>query len=488
MRLTDHDASFLYTETASGPMHGATIAIVDGEASFESIYAHIDSRLHLIPRYRQRLAYVPMNLAHPKWVDDPDFDLADHVVAHRLVVGSTAGPTMDDAITASMKLLEPLLPRDKPLWKTYVIEGVPGHTVLLQLGHHAMVDGASGIDISTVLYDLQPDAPAPAPVPWSPKPLPSQIELATEAAQENAQKVLGMKLPGPSSWNEERRDLLWRATESMTRFVAEPVITAPWNAGVVGPKRQLSWRKYSFSDFRLIRRALGGTINDVVLALVSEAAARYLQHHGEAVKGGHLRLMCPVNVRREDEHGALGNRVSGIFPIVSASSKPIAERLDKVRFEMEHIKHNREAQALELMTESMPSIPPVFMAPTLLVGSRFDPTSITARIPTPVMPRIGSKRPPLLGFNFTCTNVPGVQVPQYIAGHQVVDTLGILMLGGNLGYGVAVGSYNQQLYFNFICDPHLMPDVDVMAQGVDDAFNELLEQAQNMTAPAVSEE
>jgi diacylglycerol O-acyltransferase len=488
VRLTDHDASFLYSETASGPMHGAAIAILDGEVSFESIYAHVDSRLHLVPRYRQRLAFVPLNLAHPKWVDDPDFDLANHVVAHSIEDAASGEVTMDDAIAASMKLLEPVLPRDKPLWKTFVIQGVPGRTLLLQLGHHAMVDGASGIDISLVLFDLQADAPAPEPPAesWAPQPMPSQMELASEAARENTQKVLDMRLPGPGSWDEEHRDLLWRATESMTRFVAEPVITAPWNAGVVGPKRQLCWRKYSFSDFRLIRRALGGTINDVVLALVSEAAARYLQHHGESEKGGHLRIMCPVNVRREDEHGALGNRVSGIFPIVSASSKPIAERLDKVRFEMEHIKQNREAQAMELMNESMPSIPPVLMAPTLMVGSRFDPTALAARLPTPVMPRMGP-RAPLLGFNFTCTNVPGVQVPQYIAGHQVLDTLGVLMLGGNLGYGVAVGSYNQQLYFNFVCEPRLMPDIELMAQGVDDAFNELLEVAQNQTVTTGTE-
>ena len=121
---------------------------------------------------------------------------------------------------------------------------------------------------------------------------------------------------------------------------------------------------------------------------------------------------------REDEHGALGNRVSGIFPIVSASPKDIVDRLDKVRFEMEHIKHNREAQAMELMTETMPSIPPVAMVPTRLVGTAFDPTRLAARLPTPVPPSLGP-RPPLLGFNFTCTNVPGVQVPQYIAGHQL---------------------------------------------------------------------
>jgi hypothetical protein len=278
--------------------------------------------------------------------------------------------------------------------------------------------------------------------------------------------------------DEDRRELLWRATESMTRFVAEPVITAPWNAGAVSPKRNLFWQKYSFAEFRQIRRAFGGTINDVVLTVVAESAARYLAEHKETVKGGHLRLMCPVNVRREDEHGALGNRVSAIFPIVSATPKDVVERFDKVRWEMEHIKHNREAQAMELMNETMPSMPAMSMAPTLLVGTAFDPTRFAAAIPTPVMPNIG-RRPPLLGFNFTCTNVPGVQVPQYMAGHEVQDVLGVLMLGGTLGYGVAVSSYNQQMYFNFICDPHLMPDLELMAAGVENAFNELLEAAQS---------
>ena len=297
---------------------------------------------------------MPLNLAHPKWVDDPDFDLADHVKSHVLEYGAS----LDDAIAACMELTQPLLPRDKPLWKTYVIQGVPERTILLQMGHHAMVDGASGIDISLVLFDLQRDAPATeAPAqPWQAARLPGPVELTAEAAMENAKSLLDVRPPRPGTWDEERRELLWRATESVTRFVAEPVITAPWNASMVGPKRQLCWRKYSFAQFREIRRAFGGTINDVVVALAAEGAARYLQEHGENVRGGHLRLMCPVNVRREDEHGALGNRVSGIFPIVSASPKPIVERLQKVRFEMEHIKQNREAQALELLRETLPSM------------------------------------------------------------------------------------------------------------------------------------
>ena len=472
MRLSDHDASFLYTETASGPMHGSSLLILDGELSFETVYEHIDSRLHLVPRFRQRLVYVPFNLAHPKWVDDPKFDLADHVIAHDL----SEGASLDNAIEAATELSEPMLPRDKPLWRLYVVNGVPGHTILVQLGHHAMVDGASGIDISLLLFDLAPDAPAPPPpsAPWQPEPLPSAAELMSEAATESVKSALDRNPFKNDAWSDERRDLLWRATESMTRFVAEPVITAPWNAAAVGPKRRLEWRKYSFADFRKIRRVFSGTVNDVVVALVAEAAARYLAAHGENVSGGHLRLMCPVSVRREDEHGALGNRVSGIFPIVSASPKPIVERLAKVRFEMEHIKHNREAQALEMMAETVPTVPPVIMAPTLMVGSALDPTRLAARFPAPVPPTFGLRRPPLLGFNFTCTNVPGVQVPQYIAGVQVKDMLGLLMLGGTLGFGVVVVSYNQNLYFNFVCDPHVMPDLEVMVQGFDEAFAELM--------------
>lgn len=461
-------------------MHGASLLVLDGELSFETVYEHIDSRLHLVPRFRQRLVYVPFNLAHPKWVDDPKFDLDNHVIAHNLADGAS----LDDAVEAAMMLIEPMMDRDKPLWRLYVINGVAGHTVLLQLGHHAMVDGASGIDISLLLFDLAPDAPAPPPPesPWAPEPLPSSAELISEAAAERVQTVMSQSPLRQGAWSEERRDLLWRAAESMTRFVAEPVITAPWNAAAVGPKRRLMWRKYSFADFRSIRRVFSGTVNDIVIALVAEAAARYLAARDENVSGGHLRLMCPVSVRREDEHGALGNRVSGIFPIVSASPKDIVDRLAKVRYEMEHIKHNREAQALEMMAETVPSVPPMIMAPTLMVGSNLDPTRLAARFPAPVPPTFGLRRPPLLGFNFTCTNVPGVQVPQYIAGVEVKDMMAILMLGGTLGFGVAVLSYNQNLYFNFVCDPHVMPDLEIMVDSVDDAFDELMLEVANRTS------
>ena len=481
MRLSTQDASFLYSETASGPMNGAGISVIEGELAFETVYRHIGSRLHLVPRYRQRLAIVPFNLAHPKWVDDPDFDLANHVRRHRLPAGST----LEDAMQAALDLNEPLLPRDQPLWRMYVIEGVTDRTVLAQIGHHAMVDGASGVDLSLVMFDLQKDAPQSDPEPWHPEPLPSPVELATEAALETAHTLSGENPFKAVNFTSERSELLRRATESMTRFLAEPVVTAPWNAAPVGPKRRFLWRRYSFGDFRRIRSTLGGTINDVVLAVVTESAARYLKAHGERAAGRHLRIMCPVNVRTEDERGALGNRVSAIFPVFDAEPMNMAERLHKVRWETEQIKNNREAQAMQLMMESAPAMPPVAMAPTMLVGTPWDPTAIGANFPLPVPPAFGP-RPPLFGVNFTCTNVPGVQTTQYLAGHRILDNLAFLMLGGTLGYGVVVSSYNQRIYFSLICDRRLMPDLEVMANGVEDAFRELLDAAEHAQSAAAN--
>ena len=478
MRLTTQDASFLYSETASGPMHAAAIAVVEGELSVAAIRKHIAARLHLVPRYRQRLAMVPFNLAHPKWVDDPDFDLANHVKAHQVPAGST----IDDAIEAALKLNEPLMPRDRPLWMMRVIQGVKDRTVLLQAGHHAMVDGASGVDISLVIFDLQKNAPAPVAEPWNPKPLPNPMELATEAALETAHTLTPDNPFKAANFTSERAELLRRATESMTRFLAEPVLTAPWNAAPVGPKRNFLWHRYSFAEFRRIRGLFGGTINDIVLAVVTEAAARYLKAHDERTAGQHLRIMCPVNVRTEDERGTLGNRVSGIFPVFDAEPMEVTERLRRVRWETEQIKNNREAQAMQLMTEAAPTVPPVAMAQTWLVGTPWDPSAIAANFPLPVPPNFGP-RLPMFGFNFTCTNVPGVQTTQYLAGHRILDNLGVLMLTGNLGYGVVISSYNHNIYFNFVCDPRLMPDLQLMATSANDAFTELLAAADHRESP-----
>jgi len=470
MRLSETDASFVYAESASGPMHISSIYILEGELPYERVLERFRARLHLVPAYRRKLAPVPLNVAHPEWVDDTDFDLTRHVLRHRLPPGST----LDDGVAAGVAQNEPMLDRSRPLWKLVVIEGVPGKTLILQATHHAMIDGASGIELTTILYDLDPNAGEPAPQPWQPHEPPSAVERFNQAVRDNFEEWRGTDPLKLFKGGAKQMALMAKATEIFSRFVMRPAILAPFNAGMVGPHRQVSWMKKSFGEIREIRRSLGGTINDVVLTVVSEAVARYLELHGERTANQYLRIMCPVNVRTEDQKGALGNQVSGIFPMLPAWPMETTERLATVIQETERIKNDEEAQALTLFRESMPTVPPVGLLFTQLVGTPLDPTALAARLPLPVLPSPGGFRPPNPGINFVCTNVPGVQVPQYMCGHEVTDTLGLLVLTGNVGFSVTILSYNKQLFFSFICEPRLLPDLEVIAANAESVFGELL--------------
>lgn len=458
MRLSNHDASFLYSETASGPMHGSAFYVFDGEIPFETIFGHYEKRIHLVPHFRKRLVFVPGNIGHPKLVEDPDFKLESHLIQHKL----RPGATLETAIEEGLALAEPLLDRTRPLWKIFVLEGVPNQTLLLSLMHHAVVDGATAVEMSTVMFDFEPTASDP-PAPVAPPevdPLPSALELFAEAAMDNGRAMLPSNplTTLTENLNPERRQLFERAIEVTQEISTRPVLLAPWNAGTVGPKRKLVWATYEFDDVRTIRKAFGGTINDVALTVVTEAVARYLDFHKHQTQGQYLRMMCPVNVRREDEAGAMGNRVSSLQPVVPAWPMEIDERHQRVRSEMHRRKENQEAQALRLLMEA-PSPPPIAMAQTLLVGTPFDPTQAQAQTPPALAPR--STTPlPHYGFNFTLTNVPGPQMPQYLAGHEMLMSLGSLMLSGSLGFGAVVGSYARRLSFMFTSEARLMPDVE----------------------------
>lgn len=481
MRLTQTDASFIYMESASGPMHISSVYVIDGEISFDQLVNRLEKRIHLIPAYRRKLMQVPFSLSHPVWVDDPDFDLSNHVVHHPLEPGTS----LEDAMNAAVELNEPIMDRSRPLWKMVMITGIPDKTLLLQMTHHAMIDGASGIELTMILYDLDPKAGEPVPPnePWIPEPPPSIPQLIQDAMQENMREFSDKNPLQLMTAAAKNVRALAKAGEVIARFASQPAITAPFNAGTVGPRRNVEWLKKSFSEIREIRRHLGGTINDVVLVVVTEAVARYLKHHEENTEGQYLRVMCPVNVRTENEQGALGNQVSAIFPRLPATPIHPVERLHTVIAETERIKREQEAQAMTIMQESMPHIPPLAMIATQLVGSSLDPTTLAARMPTPPMPKLpGGARPPNPGYNFTCTNVPGVKVPQYMCGHEVTDTIGLLVLNGSVGFSTTILSYNKQLFFSFICEPRLLPDLDVIVSAADDVFGELLLAAQQKSA------
>ena len=471
MRLTASDASFLYAETSSGPMHISSVVVIDGELDYDDVFKHFESRMHLLPAYRRKLGLVPMNIAHPVWVQDPDFDLKNHLIDQPM----SEGTSLDEAIDFAVQINEDMLDRNKPLWMAHVIRGVPGKTLMLHQTHHCMIDGASGVELAAIIYDFDPEGDEVGDAKEEPeaKPLLPQ-QLFTEALNENISAIArtdwSAQLAPP---NASQQAMVQRAAKVMSDFVAKPALTAPFNAGLVSPKRRLGWTKKSFDDIRSIRRALGGTINDIVLTVVSEAVAEYLAYKNENTADQYLRVMCPVNVRTEDQKGALGNRVSAIFPMLPAWSMATPLRLTSVIAETERIKQNGDAHALTYMQERAPDQWPVALWPTQFVGTAWDPTRFAANFPMPVMPQVGP-RPPMLGYNFTCTNVPASQVPQYMLGKQVSDQIGLLILNGNVGFSVTILSYNKTLFFGFICEPRLLPEIERIVASADTAFENLL--------------
>ena len=469
MRLSSHDASFLYGETASGAMHAVVLIELAGAPTYDELFEYYQARIHLIPRLRQKLAFVPFSVAHPKWVDDPAFDLTNHICAHKV----PAGTTLQDAIDIAQKLGEPLLDRSRPLWLFYVMENVDGKTVIVQMTHHAFVDGATAVAISTILTDPTPEVTEIEPAPdWNPPSLQSDIALWQEGVQEQASSVaVAFQRALPTA------DQTRKVGELMTRM-AQPVMQAPWNAGLVGPQRALTTLHYHLEDFKPIRKALGGTVNDIALAAIVEGAARYMKHTGENTDNHRLRIMCPVNVRDENDDplNMSGNKVSGLFPMVKAAPGSMTDRLAEVISEMEDMKSRGDAETLHFLQESAPPVPPMAMTAVRGVGTTFDPTFLAARIPSFITPNVGF-RPTQAGTNFTFTNVLGPNYTQYVAGHEVVNMYGGLMLGGNLGLGTALASYNGKMNFNFTADPRLVTDLDKLRDFVAEAFAELQETA-----------
>ncbi len=472
-RLTPADASFLYVESAGGPTHISSVIVIDGELAFEEVVQHFEKRIHLVPAYRRKLANVPLSIAHPVWVDDPDFDLRNHLHEVHLKEGADELAALDEA----MRLNEAVLDRSKPLWQLWVIKGMPGRTYLLQATHHAMIDGASGVELMTIIFDFDRkgrEVPPPE-TPWKPEKVPGAATLFNESLKDNFNELVKTDWAAMTPTSSDQRKQMERVTKIMTDFFTKPVITAPFNAGITGPKRKLRIVPIPYAEMRAVRKTLGGTINDVVLTIISEAVARYLHAKGERTQGQHMRIMCPVNVRTENEKGALGNKVSGMFPVLPAWPMNPAERLQAVCSETMRIKEGQEAQALAFSQEIAPPIWPIAMLPNQLVGTPFDPTRLASLAPLP--PSSPAIRPPNVGVNFVCTNVPGVQVPQYLCGHEVLRQYPVLCLLGNLGFGTAILSYNQNLYFGLISETRLLPDVERIADALSAAFRELLEAA-----------
>jgi diacylglycerol O-acyltransferase / wax synthase len=461
-RLSALDASFLHMERAEYPMHVGAVSVLEGGPFFDSsgfvrisdVRDLVLSRLPLMPRFRRRLMHVPYDQGRPIWVDDDRFDITYHV-------RHTALPkpgSWEQLVALTTRVQEGLLDRDRPLWEIWVVEGVEGGNVgLIQKTHHALIDGVSGVDVATLLLDMQPDYAPPVAPDWNPEPAPSASQLLLDTLRERmtepaeiARSVRSL-LRGPRHAYERAHEF----ARSMSTMVTRDAIAPRTSLNVhTGRHRRLGVVRIPLADVKEIRRGLGGTVNDVVLAGVSGGLRRLLAHRGDDTHNLQLRVLCPVSVRSEDQRGSLGNKVSAMFVNLPVDDRPAVERLRAISAQTADLKERRQAVGAEMllgMTE--------YVAPTLM--------SLAARV---------VHRQPF--FNLIVTNVPGPQQPLYMMGARLLEAFPVVPLTRNLSVVVGILSYDGTLHFGLWADRDACSDVEVFASGIDDAFAELWKVAQ----------
>src|SRR5215212_4508398 len=323
-------------------MHVASVMLFEGDPPpYDELLEGIKRRLHLVPRYRQRLANVPLGQGRPVWVDDPHLNLRYHVRSTAL-----PAPGSEEQLKAlAGRVFSQQLDRDKPLWEIWLVDGLEGDRfAVLSKTHHALVDGISGVDIMSVLFDTSPQPAAPTDTGdrWLPRPLPSAAQLLGEALVERATipgeitRSIRAVLRGPRRVVEGLRDAAV-GVGAMAWSGLNPAPPSPYNQPI-GPHRRFSWVRVSLADVKAIKNELGGTVNDVMLAIVNGAVGRHLRRRGVDTDGLVLRAMVPVSVRAELERGALGNRVSAMMAPLPVGETDPGEAFDQIHQAMQGLK------------------------------------------------------------------------------------------------------------------------------------------------------
>ncbi|MEW6267696.1 MAG: wax ester/triacylglycerol synthase family O-acyltransferase [Thermodesulfobacteriota bacterium] len=468
VRLSGLDHAFLHFESDAAYMHVALTAVfdagslagADGGVDIARIRAHLAGRLHLLPRYRQRLHYVPLT-NDPVWVDDDDFELDFHVRhSHLPRPGSDA-----QLKTLAARILERPLDRKRPLWEMWFIEGLPGgRFAMLCKVHHCMVDGIAGIDLLAALLSPVPETAIERPRPWTPAPPPTAARLLRDElrrrgdASLRALRSLPALVGGDVGAVGARLGSLWGFVRAGVRGAA----ATPFN-GPIGPHRRVEWLGFDIAEMKLVKQRLGGTLNDVVLATVTGALRRYLAHHGAGVAEGELRALIPVSTRPPAERGETGNRVSAwIAPLPVDEVRPL-ERFRRIHATTEGYRSGHEERGAEVLTET---------------------AEWTTALPLAVAVRLIART---RAFNVIVTNVPGPPVPFHLLDATMLAGYPHVPLFDNQGLGIALLSYAGKLYFGLVGEWDLLPDLDRLAGWVEASYAELREAAGVSPTPACGE-
>lgn len=465
-RLTALDASFLHMERLEYPMHVGAVSVLEGGPFFDDsgrfrirdVRDLVLSRLPLMPRFRRRIMTVPYDQGRPIWVDDARFDIAYHV-------RHTALPypgTWEQLIALTTRVQENLLDRTRPLWELWMVEGLEGgHVAIIQKTHHALIDGVSGVDVATLLLDTSPHPEPPVVPDWTPEASPSPSQLLFDSLRERVTEPAEIVRSVRSAFRGPRlaTERALRTARSMSTLVSRDVL-APQTSinGRTGRHRRLSVVRLPLAEVKAIRRGLGGTVNDVLLAGVGGGLHRLLAHRGESTDGLAMRVLCPVSVRADEQRGTLGNKVSAMFVSLPVDGRGERDRLGAISAQTHDLKERQQAVGAEFLLGMSD-----YVAPTLM--------SLAARV-------VHRQR----FINLVVTNVPGPQLPLYMMGARLIESFPIVPLTRNLQLVVGILSYDGTMHISLWADQEAFADLEVLAGGIDDAYAELSKLAREQGA------
>jgi WS/DGAT/MGAT family acyltransferase len=483
-RLTSTDASFLHQEGPESHMHIGGVLLFEGPPpEFDDYLDHVRGRLHLVPRYRQKLATPPLESGRPLWVDDPSFNLEYHV---RHAALPSPG-TEDQLLQLAARIASQQLDRSKPLWECWLVEGLAGagsergraseraserasggagggagdgeRFALIFKTHHSLVDGVAGVDLATVLLDLAPDPPeAPTDLePWRPQPEPSPADLIAAGVRGmvmTAAELVARTLAAaarPATTLTKLRD----AAEGVGEIVwagLNPAPETPLNVEI-GPHRRFHVVRQELSDYKAVKDELGGTVNDVVLTVVSGGLARWLHSRGIRTEGLEMRALVPVSVRKQGQGHTLGNQLTVMRGPLPVYIKDPVARLRYVRQAMEGLKESKQAVGAATLARVNNLAPPTVLAQ----ASRLN---FSTRL-----------------FNLLVTNIPGPQLPLYVLGRKLDDLFPLAFLPSNHALAIAIMSYDGGIDYGLLGDYDALPDIDVIADGIQSSLDELVRAA-----------
>lgn len=442
-RLSPLEASFLYLEERSTPMHVQGVLVLDPPPGGLSALAElVRARLGLVPRYRQRVVEVPGRLANPVWVDDVDFEFDYHVRRSALPRPGTQQQLLDLVSRLASRALD----RSRPMWEIYLVEGLEGGRVaVVTKTHPTLVDGLGAMDIGQVLLDADPEASPPAPVPWQPRRPPTGIDLVRDALEEYSRQptaVVERVLRGAGDLRSTGARV-GQGVAAVLKAARSTVLAAPSSPlnAVVGPQRRVAMARMNLAEVKKVREAHGGTVHDVLLAVVTGALREWLLSRGQPVMAAtSVRALVPVSVQGEGEE-APGNRVAPYLVDLPVGEPNPRLRLARLTYAMRGMAHHGRSVGADNLIELTGFAPPTMHA----LGARAA-RGLSRRM-----------------FNLMVTNVPGPQLPLYAAGGRLLEVFSVVPLAREHALSIGLTSYDGRVFVALNADRDSVGDVDVLA-------------------------